>query len=295
MKMMLTLLALSTGVAASASDTATAAYPADPLADGNPGFCAPNEPVEDFGLLELPPIREVPEEAGKALGRGAVDIYGGWDRIMAGPSGFGYAFSENNYTGTVRLDWTITAELWTVDKKGTAFAKVDSAELFIGRLDAAHQPSIEVVPPKDRRGFYRFNMRIEFAGGKVVASYGAYFKVARPYWNVKLGLAQETVRAGQRVFSRLENLGTERVFYGEAFSIERFENGGWTRQGDLTRNAWLMWLGGISPGGTGLCNSIRLPEDLSAGLYRFVKSVEPGPRGRKSARLTAPFTVKPPS
>lgn len=282
------------GIALSSADAATAAYPANPLADGNPAFCAPKRPIEDFGLLDLPPIQEVPEEAGKALGRGAVDIYGGWGRVMPKPTGFGYGFSEHNYSGTVLLGWTITAELWTVDKNGSAFQKVDSQELFIGRLDAAHQPAIEVEPPKDRRGFYRFDMQIESAAGKTIASYGAYFKVVRPYWNVKLGLARNQVQPGQRVFSRLENFGTETVSYGESFSIERFEDGRWIRQPDLTPRLWLMWGGILGPGGTGLCNSIRLPADIDAGRYRVIKLAERSRRAREEARLTASFTVENP-
>jgi hypothetical protein len=61
--------ALAVGLAAAfafAADSAHAAYPADPLADGNAKFCAPKKPVEDFGLLGLPRVREVPEEAGSS-------------------------------------------------------------------------------------------------------------------------------------------------------------------------------------------------------------------------------------
>ncbi|HEU5252758.1 MAG TPA: immunoglobulin-like domain-containing protein [Solirubrobacterales bacterium] len=275
-----------------AVDVAIAAYPADPLADGNPRFCAPKEPVEDFGLRALPRVREVPEEAGKQLGRGAVDIYGGWDRVMSEPRSFGYGFSEHNYSGTVQLDWTIRAELWTVDRNGTAFEKVDGQELFIGRLDAAHQPFIGVVPPKARRGFYRFDMQIESAAGETIGSFGAFFKVVRPYWKVRLGLARDALRPGQRVFSRLENLGTLTASYGESFSVERFNGVSWEPQPEiLGRKFWLLWGGILGPGRTGLCNSFRLPADMSPGRYRVVKSV--GLSLRKLSRLlTAEFTVE---
>jgi hypothetical protein len=285
-----TAACLTTGALSTAS--AIGAYPANPLADGNPAFCAPKKPVEDFGLLNLPAIREVPEEAGKVLGRGAVDIYGGWDRILPEPRGFGYGFSEHNYSGTVRLDWKITAELWTVDKRGTAYRQVDFAELFIGRLNAVNQPHIEVEPPTNRRGFYRFSMRIESAAGETVGSFGAYFKVVRPYWNVKLGLARNALRPGQRVFSRLENFGSQTASYGESFSVERFDEASWVPQPDLLgRRGWLAWGGILGPGNTGLCNSFRLPDDVSAGLYRVVKSVGPSLR-KQSIRLSAEFTIE---
>lgn len=273
---------------------AMGAYPANPHADGNPGFCAPKKPVEDFGLLNLPPLREVPEEAGKVLGRGAVDIYGGWTRVMPEPIGFGYGFSEHNYSGTVRLDWTITAELWTADKRGATYREVDSAELFIGRLDGRHQPYIEVEPLENRRGFYRFDMQIESASGKLVGAFGAYFKVVRPYWNVKLGLARDELQPGQRVFARLENFGSKTASYGESFSVERFDDATmrWIPQPDLIgRRGWLRWGGILGPGRTGLCNSFRLPEDVTPGRYRMVKSVGRSLRSL-SSRLTAEFTVE---
>lgn len=288
-------IVISTVIASAAlmfaySGDAVAAYPADPLADGNPAFCAPKEPIQDFGLSSLPPVREVPE-SGDELGHGAVDIYGAWDRVMPEPHGFGYGFSEHNYGGAVRLDWDVTAALWTIDKHGTPFQEVDHEELFIGRLNAVNQPHIEVEPLAARRGFYRLDMKISNQAGEVLGSYSTYFKVVRPFWKVKLGLARNVVQPGQRIFSRLENYGTETVQYGEAFGIQRLEGGEWVGQPDLVRGLWLRWLGILGPGHTGLCNSVTLPEDTEPGQYRVVKSVEPGPR-RKRNFLTAPFTVQ---
>lgn len=290
MRMVMAMVAVAAGLTVGLPEGAVAAYPADPLADGNPAFCAPKKPVQDFGLLDLPPVREVPE-SGDELGHGAVDIYGGWERVMPEPHDFGYGFSEHNYGGTVRLDWDVTAALWTIDKRGTPFQEVDHEELFIGRLNAVHQPHIEVEPPAGRRGYYRLDMKISNQAGQVLGSYGAYFKVVRPFWKVKLGLARDLVQPGQRIFSRLENYGTETVRYGEAFGIQRLEGGEWVGQPELVGDLWLLWLGILSPGRTGLCNAVTLPDDTEPGSYRVVKSVEPGPR-RKRVFLTAPFRVQ---
>lgn len=278
---------------------ATTACPAPASASmftyGNPAFCAPKKPVRDFGLSKLPPVREVPESA-KPLGHGAVTMYGGWSRVMPEPQPFGYGFSEHNYGGDgVRLDWTITAQLWTVDKRGTPFREIDHEELFIGHLSALRQPHIDVDPPKGRRGFYRFSMQIADRSGKVIGAYGAYFRVVRPSWRPKLRLTREVLRPGERLLIRIENYGSKSVSYAEPFGVQRFENGGWVPVPDLLRARWRMWLGLLGAGGTGKCNVLSLPPDMPFGSYRIVKRVgtELGPRGRQ-VQLTAPFVVAEP-
>ena len=265
----------------------------DARTSGDPGFCAPTL-VRDFGLSSLPRAHEVPE-SGKPFGHGAVDIYGGgWTRVMPQPVSFGYGFSEHSYGGTVRLNWTVTAQLWAVDKTGATFQEVDSGELHIGRLGALHQPSIHLDPPKDRRGFYRFDLQITDEAGKELGSYDVYFKVVRPFWKPKLGLNRKWVHPGGTVLSRVENFGSETVQYGEAFRVQRFVGGQWLEQPDLLAPRWLLWLGALGAGGIGRCSSMSLPADASPGLYRIVKEVgpPPWPTGHKSFLLRSQFRVR---
>lgn len=258
---------------------------------GNPAFCAPEIPVRDFGFSRLPSVREVSESA-KGLGYGAVTMGGGWPRVMPEPVSFGYGFSEHDYSGKALLNWTVTAQLWTINNQGTAVKKVDHNELFIGRLDAARQPFIEVDPLENRLGFYRFDMQIANKNGKVIGSYGAYFKVVRPSWHPKLRLVRDVLRPGERLLIRIENHGSETVSYVESFSVQRFEEGQWMPVPGLAEGRWRMWLGLLSPGKTGRCNSLSLPADTTPGLYRIVKraGTKVWPEGRR-ARLAAPFEV----
>lgn len=281
------LLALVVGLLVAVS--AGSARAEDPFTFGSPAFCAPKKPVRDFGLSELPAVREVPESA-RSLGYGAVSMYGGWSRVMPEPSSFGYGFSEDNYDGVVRLDWTVTARLWTANKKGTVLREVDQKELFIGDLDAAHQPQIEVNPPSGRRGFYRFDMQIMDRSGKTIGAFGAYFKVVRPSWRPRLALNRNILRPGQRMLMRVENYGSETVIYGESFRVQRFEDGTWVPAEDLTPKLWLLWLGGSGPGGTGRCSALSLRSDTPPGHYRIVKMVKGRPDGGPT-RLTAGFDV----
>lgn len=258
---------------------------------GDAAFCAAKTPVRDFGLSRLPALRKVPESA-KPLGYGAVSIYGGWSRVMPQPFSFGYGFSEDNYRGVVPLDWTVTAQLWTANRNGTTLREVDREELFIGDLDATHQPHIEVDPLEGRRGFYRFDMQIVDRAGDGIGSYGAYFKVVPPTWKPRLGLSHDIVRPGERLLIRVENYGSETVTYGESFRVQRFEDGAWAPVADLTRHPWFMWLGALGPGGTGRCSSLSLPPDTAPGRYRIAKQVGTlrWPKGKRF-RLTAPFEV----
>jgi hypothetical protein len=273
------------------AQAAKRARPVDPFTFGNPSVCAPKNPVRDFGLSRLPPVDGVPE-SGEQLGHGAVDIYGGWGRVMPRPESFGYGFSEHNYSGTVLLDWTVTAQLWAIDPSGANAREVNRGELFIGRLNAAHQPNLYLDPPA-KRGFYRFDIQFTDNHEKLLGSYSAYFKITRPIWKPRLGLSRHRVRSAQRILSRVENLGTETVMYGEQFWVQRLESGSWTWVPSATQGAWFLWLGGAGPGASGRCSALQVPTDFTPGRYRIVKEVGPfpWPRGNRSDFLTAPFEV----
>ena len=212
---------------------------------------------------------------------------------MPAPAPFGYGFSEHTYSEDgVLLNWAVTARLWTIDSRGDTLQEIDRDELFIGRLRAANQPQIEVDPLKGRRGFYRFDMQIRSESGKVLGSYGAYFKVVRRTWRPSLGLSRKVVHPGERLFSRIENYGSEAIFFGKSFDVQRFENDRWIRVPDLTPRVWPKGRGRLDPGGIGGCNRLTLPTSTPPGLYRVVKGVGTYrfPYG-KATSLTAPFEV----
>jgi hypothetical protein len=217
---------------------------------------------------------------------------------MPEPSSFGYGFSEHSFTSEgVSLAWTVTAQLWTIDRWGGELRQVDRERLFIGRLRGSDQPSISLDPLKGRRGFYRFDLQIANRNGNRIGSYSAYFKVVRPSWRPKLQLAQETLRPGQWLLARLENYGSEYVSYGQAFAVQRMERGQWVGAPDLIEHRWwAMWAKALGPGGVGGCNALLLPIDISPGTYRIVKDVDRGfVRPTKGRQLTAQFTVVAPA
>ena len=260
---------------------------------GNPAFCEPKEPARDFGFSRLPPVRTVPLDGQLPFARPNVSIYGSSPReVMDRRGSVGYGFSEENFSGTVRLDWTVTAQMWLLGRRGRPVREVDAETLVIGELDAGDQPAVW-LDTLGRRGFYRFDLQFADRDGKQLGSYSAYAKVARSFWKARLKLDRRVYRPGRRVFARLENLGTRTMTYGESYAVQRWVRGGWVAAPDLTPDGALLWLGVAGPGASGVCNAPQLPRNIEPGRYRIVKPVTelvPERRDREH-RLVAPFRV----
>jgi hypothetical protein len=267
----------------------------NPFNFGNPAFCEPREPARDFGFSRLPAIREVPLDGQLPFARPNVNIYGGagFGTVFTKRSSFGYGFSEENYSGTVRLGWTVTAQVWQLGQHGKPVREVGSESLYIGELDAADQPHIAVDTP-GRRGFYRFDLQFADKDGGQLGSYSAYFKVARPFWKARLALDRRAYRPGQLVISRPENRGTESMSYGEDFGVQRWQDGRWASAPELLPQAWFLWLGYGGPGSPGRCSAMLLPRDVAPGRYRIVKQVTELVSGRRDPvhNLIAAFLVR---
>lgn len=283
------LLVLLPASAGAESGTAS-----DPFDFGNPSFCAPEKPAVDFGLSSLPAVHELSEdEVGRELGHPAVSVYGGWSRVMSKPEEFGYGFSEENYGGPVRVDWTVTAQLWSVDAEGNAIEEVGHTGIYLKKIDAEHQPFIGLRPPA-RRGFYRFDLQFE-SRGTTIGSYATYFKLVPPSWRPRLKLDRTTARPGQRILGRLENLGSEEVTYGAEFFVQRWQGEYWKSASKLLGGEviWPLRLDLLDAGGTGGCSALRLPAATKPGRYRIIKDVTRPSRGRggKVYFVAAPFRV----
>jgi hypothetical protein len=212
------------------------------------------------------------------------------ESVMDEPEEFGYVFSEDNYAGPVIVDWLLSATLSALRHGGQSTYEIAHTTRFLKDIDAAHQPHIGLTPP-DRRGFYRFDLRIT-SGGITLGSYSAYFKLVRPSWRPRLRLDRRFVYAGQTIQGRVENLGSERVSLGEEDFVQRKTAAGWVGAG------WSPGLDGLvetqlGPGAAEGCFARSVPEDAPLGRYRLVKPVE-GPAGsadRRKVLLKAPFEV----
>jgi hypothetical protein len=264
---------------------------------------APRDYTTPFA--SLPPIREVPPKSTEHPGLGnlpfgpkGVELYAGTiGQVLVGRSSIGFSVWNVGFLGNrpdehPNLDWSLTAQLVTLDAAGQDVEEIGHARDHIGRIDDAYQPSVSLPVPADP-GFYRADVQISEADGTVLGSYSEYFRVMSPTLKVRLGISNNRVRPGERIAVRPENLGTDSLTYGEDYVVQRRESGYWRGYRPMNGGAWALWLGFIQPGGAGSCNSPRIPPDTPPGRYRIVKRVSTplGPKTSRPVTLFAPFTV----
>jgi hypothetical protein len=281
----LLLLVLATAAPASAG-AATSPF-------GSSSFCALTEPVRDFGLSKLPPLRGIPESGDLPFGPKTVSLGVFEGPVLPVGASFGFELHSENIGGRTPLHWTVTARLYRVNLKGESVRKVGERRLRIRTIGAGDERDFH-LGPFPRAGFYRYDFEILDEDGKKLGAFGQYVKAFENfYWKARLSLARDVFSPGQRVLARIENLGTETVSYGEPLHVQQLEGGSWISRSELAPGPWRMWLGLLAPGRTGRCNRLYLPEDLLPGRYRVLKSVGSG-RGsadRSFRQLAAPFDV----
>ncbi|HEY2053912.1 MAG TPA: immunoglobulin-like domain-containing protein [Solirubrobacterales bacterium] len=276
------------------------------VADATPKeFCSSPGPRDYAAPLEaLPPITRVPARSKEHPGLGnlpfgprGIEMYEmGVDQVLTGASSYGFAFWDVGFVGnhpeTPTVDWRVTAQIQALGPDGSVVEEVDHTHIKVGRIDDAYQPIISLDVP-GRPGFYRFDIQITGADGAELGAYSEYLRVVPPSVEVRLGINTDRVRPGQVIAVRPEELGTERLDYGEYLVVQRRSDGGWHRYPPMNGGAWALWLGMLGPGAAGSCNHVAIPDDTPAGHYRFVKSVgtETGPRSGRSLSVAAPFMV----
>ncbi|HEU5143146.1 MAG TPA: immunoglobulin-like domain-containing protein [Solirubrobacterales bacterium] len=274
------------------SEEARAFVREDSSALGSPSFCKSGDLAHDFGLSQLPPVREPPEGGDLPFGPKTVRLLGDWGKILPVGQSFGYGLWSENYYGRTPLKWTLRARMFAVSSAGETGREVDRSQLKVKTISSRDEIELYLDPLR-RPGFYRYDFEILDEDGKQLANYGEHLKVfARRYWKPRLTLNGSEFRPGQRVLSRVENHGTEQVNYGEEFGVQRLEGGSWVAVPGMTQRVWALWLGLAGPGVSGRCSSLHLPDDVAPGDYRIVKRVGKAswPRGR-SYWLAARFAV----
>lgn len=268
--------------------------PGDPFDLGNPSFCGEAPLVRDFGLSRLPRVQEPPKTGDLPFGPRTVSLESIWvDPILPLGESYGYRLGIENYGEQTPLHWTLSARMMRVDEAGRPVREVDRKTVRVRTISDGEERRVYLTPSR-RPGFYRYDLKITSRGGAELAHYEKYVRVIPISWRVRLGLAKRRVRPGQRVLSRVENLGSATASYGENFGVQRQVGGRWIKPPKLSIGTWLAWLGAVGAGAAGRCSVLGLPADLPDGRYRIIKWVHRTPEGRLSGRwvrLVAPFEV----
>lgn len=264
----------------------------NPFTFGNPAFCAPTKLVNDFGISDLPPVRKAPSSGDLPFGPKTVSL-----SVSAGPvlqigDEAGFRLHSENYVGRTPLKWILRNRIRSVSESGEAGPVVARGRKRVRIINAATEVKLYLDPPQTP-GFLLYEIEILKFDGARLATYSSYLRVERSFWDARLGLSRYRARPGQRVLSRVENFGTEWIFYGEAFVVQRLEGEAWVDVPSATPDGSLLWLGMAGPGSPGRCSAAYLPRGLPPGQYRIVKEVEQPLRSEEDRvhELTAPFEV----
>ncbi len=264
----------------------------DPFNFGDPAFCEPRKPVEDFGLSELPATHEVPESGDLPFGPKTISLQLAAGPVLAPGESVGFWLYSSNFSGHTPLHWVLRDRIRLADASGRVGEVAARGHTRVRTINAGTEVKLFLRPPRSL-GFYRYDIEIVDFDGKPLAKYSRYIRVERKFWDARLGLDHDEFQPGGQVLSRVENFGTEYIAFGEEFGIQRYEGGSWIHVRNPSQSIWFLWLGFAGPGSAGRCSALQLPRDFPAGQYRIVKEVGPSswPKSKRSYHLTAPFEV----
>lgn len=261
------------------------------LSLGHPSFCGEAPMVRAFGLDRLPRVQEPPRSGYLPFGPKTVSLFGvDEDPVLRLGEGYGYRLFSEDYSGLTPLHWTLSARLLSVDRNGRPLREVDRKTIQIPTISSGETWRL-YLGPLQRLGFYRYDLRIMDRRGAELAHYEKYLRAVRSFWKLRLGLNKQRLKPGQTVLTRVENLGSEEPFFGEAFKIQQRVDGHWVRPPALPPGEeWLAWGATAGPGEAGRCSAFRLPTHIPDGQYRMLKHVG-SLEAKRGETLVAPFEV----
>ena len=249
-------------------------------------FCE-GKPVTGFlkQLDRMPSLRDPTEF--ERLGPWAPrSVYlSGSETIQTGPASVGWALRYGILPR--RLDWLVTAKMTEVNSRGMPVSRSRTKQTKVGRpgQNAFGDLSFAV---SDDPAIHRVDIYFRNPGGKLLGRFGKYFRIMEPQSNVRLKLSATTYQPGDKLYARVENLGTEHVTYGVPYSIQWFDGESWLKAPQSPSGPWIMPLWASPPGRSGNCNSFVIPADMPLGKYRVAKHLQD-----PQTTLTAEFDLVP--
>jgi hypothetical protein len=245
-------------------------------------------------LEQLPALRNVPADRRLPFGPRGVYLYPGHESQillpdkgspLEGGASVGYVLkipyrsANDGNPNLPRLNWLLTTKLAQVDRHGNAIKTLHFWRRHI--TGPSSNGGFQFEKPHTI-GLYRVEIVFRNAGGKRLARFGEYFRVAPPVTDVRLVLNAASYRPGETISACLENYGTTGIFYGGCvggsgslfgqFSIQAFDGSAWRRSpidpGGPCADVGLA----LGPAGVASAGTFTIPTNAPAGLYRAVLS-----------------------
>jgi hypothetical protein len=254
-------------------------------------------------LEQTPAIRPVPLDGHLPFGPARVFVGRANPlQLLVGPSEAGFSLSFSPYYRGAKysplLNWIVEARFASVDRRGETRELLGIRREDVKRLRSDESGSGRLLLSFDVKqpGLYRVEMTIERPSGKRLVRYGEYIRMVPRRENLRLALPTAQVRPGEVVSPWLENRGTESLFYGLGYAIERWNGSAWEPV-PLPFSAVPAIGLGTGPGRAASCWSYQVPSDATPGRYRFVLRLDRGwgiwSAQEREATLTAEFEVTP--
>ncbi len=173
----------------------------------------------------------------------------------------------------LHLNWLVKVRLLEVDGLGRSRKIVSLQTRRLGTVSPRSLSRTDISFDLGRRpSFYR--LEVDFRnlyGNHRLATYGMYFRVLRPRFGARLAVSTRSLHPEEALLFRVENPGTETLYFGEPFSIERLQNSQW--QPVRLNLAWHRPLFGLGAGGVSRCQSYDIPAGTAGGTYRVKKNL----------------------
>ncbi len=142
---------------------------------------------------------------------------------------------------------------------------------------------------------YRLTVVFQSKSGRKLGGYGFYSRVVAVTKHARLSLDSDTYVPETTVFGRLENFGTDPIFYGARYAIERLEGSTWVTAPESPR-VFILPLYSTEAGATSSCSPFWIRPTMS-GRYRMTKGITygvwPPSSNNRPVVLTAEFDIVP--
>ena len=263
---------------------------------GTSPFCAGGTARSSSGPFK--PIRRLPSPSPSGrIGFGPKSlVLKPLPRLLTGAGSVGYTLSLRPSAPVAHLEWDATTTLSRVDWRGRFAEKLKRDRRHISTVSRTRSASLR-FRVKGRAAFYRVIVVFRDDSGQRLGTYGFYFRVVPAGEDASLVLDGDSYRQGDTVVGRVDNPGSETVFYGTPFAIERPQSSGWVLAPESYRGPWTLPLLGTSPGKAGeFCSRFRIPAEMAPGRYRMSKEVSVGDwpaTGESKRKLAAEFSILP--